>query len=307
MIAREGVRELEAARPEMVELAVGRLLDVACDLEGREQSEGVVLVEPEAARDVGDADRDRPVEDLQHAKRVHHRLDGVIALGLAGAPGHRSHPLFRGSCFAALSPNAARPTPEARNVPARLRSRSDAKGVALRVPRSAKDRAGVGRIRAAWFVGRSVLTQAQETCQSVLARVLRSDAPRTRSGVRLDGRNPRERKVFSGWTPRRRAVKKNPRGDRARSCHRIHRSTREPRGRLRESPSTCERSRAARRLIRRRAPRALGGAGGHLRREQLDDEGAHPQQDREVGEIEIGKQARGRRTEMEEVDGRTAR
>jgi hypothetical protein len=59
MIARERVRELEAARAEMVELAVGRLLHVARDLEGREQTEGVVLVEAEAARDVGDADRDR--------------------------------------------------------------------------------------------------------------------------------------------------------------------------------------------------------------------------------------------------------
>lgn len=81
-------------------------------------------------------------------------------------------------------------------------------------------------------------------------------------------------------------------GARRDTCH--------PRGRARRCP--LERLIKRMRTVPDSGTRTFRGAGSHLRGQQLHYEGHYPQDDRNVGQVEVGQGICGCRTEMQEVE-----
>ena len=75
-----GVPELETAHSQLVAVAVRALLDVPLVLEGGEQAKDIVLVEAQAAGELGHPELLLVAKGLQNPEGVRHRLDDVIAL-----------------------------------------------------------------------------------------------------------------------------------------------------------------------------------------------------------------------------------
>jgi len=82
--------ELQAADAEPVVLGGAVLLDIAARLERCEQTEDVVLVEPEPLRQLGHAELLGVARELlENIERVRHRLDHVVGLLAAHVPSEK--------------------------------------------------------------------------------------------------------------------------------------------------------------------------------------------------------------------------
>ena len=80
MPSNEALSQLEAPRTQAIALGLGALLDIAVLFESREESKDVVLVQAKPPGEFTDPEFIRLLERLEHAQRIAHGLNRIIAL-----------------------------------------------------------------------------------------------------------------------------------------------------------------------------------------------------------------------------------